>query len=134
MNATAGKINQLIVCQPEACSSPPAKKEAAATVPNTRKSLARNDEIDDGVPATSFQGLRHAHRVAARADFETMTPGYNMLNAAIAYNFGTGPFSNQIYLRGTNLLDSTALNHASFIKSQAPLRGRHFSFGLRTRF
>jgi len=68
------------------------------------------------------------------ADFETTTPGYNMLNAAIAYNFGTGPFSNQIYLRGTNLLDSTALNHASFIKSQAPLRGRHFSFGLRTRF
>src|SRR5690606_11222417 len=62
------------------------------------------------------------------ADFETETPGYNMVNASIAYDFGTGPFRNQVYLRGTNLLNETALNHSSFIKSQAPLRGRHIAF------
>lgn len=68
------------------------------------------------------------------ADFETETPGYNMVNASIAYDFGTGPFRNQVYLRGTNLLNETALNHSSFIKSQAPLRGRHIAFGFRTQF
>lgn len=68
------------------------------------------------------------------ADFETATPGYDMLNASVAYRFGSGPFSSELYLRGTNLLDETALNHASLIKTQAPLRGRHIAFGLRTRF
>jgi iron complex outermembrane recepter protein len=68
------------------------------------------------------------------ADFETPTAGYNMVNATLAYNFGTGPFSSQIYLRGTNLLDETALNHASFVKDRAPLRGRHVVLGLRTQF
>jgi iron complex outermembrane receptor protein len=57
-----------------------------------------------------------------------------MVNASIAYDFGTGPFRNQLYLRATNLLDETALNHTSFIKAQAPLRGRHVSFGFRTQF
>lgn len=68
------------------------------------------------------------------AGFETATPGHDMVNASIAYHFGTGPFRNQIYLRGTNLLDETALNHASFIKTQAPLRGRHIAVGLRAQF
>ena len=68
------------------------------------------------------------------ADFETATPGYDMVNASIAYDFDAGPFKNQLYLRGTNLLNETALNHTSFIKSQAPLRGRHIAFGLRTQF
>lgn len=68
------------------------------------------------------------------ASFETATPGYNMLNASIAYEFGAGPFRNQLYVRGTNLLNSVALNHASFIKSKAPLRGTHVAFGLRTQF
>jgi hypothetical protein len=31
-------------------------------------------------------------------------------------------------------LNETALNHTSFIKSQAPLRGRHIAFGLRAQF
>jgi iron complex outermembrane recepter protein len=57
-----------------------------------------------------------------------------MVNATLAYNFGTGPFSSQIYLRGTNLLDETALNHASFVKDRAPLRGRHVVLRLRTQF
>ncbi|MCV0394721.1 MAG: TonB-dependent receptor [Rhizobiaceae bacterium] len=70
-------------------------------------------------------------RIAA---FETPTDGYNMVNATLAYDFGTGPFSNQFYLRGTNLLNETALNHSSFIKSQAPLRGRHIVVGLRSQF
>ena len=68
------------------------------------------------------------------ADFETGTPGYDMVNASIAYDFDAGPFKSQLYVRGTNLLNETALNHTSFIKAQAPLRGRHIAFGLRAQF
>lgn len=67
-------------------------------------------------------------------DFEVRTPGYDMVNATVAFDFDMGAFSNQLYLRGTNLLDETALNHASFISTLAPLRGRNFVVGLRTRF
>ena len=70
-------------------------------------------------------------RIAA---FETKTPGYDMLNATVAYDFRTGGFDNQIFVRGTNLLDELALNHASYLTNVAPLRGRNFVVGLRTAF
>lgn len=68
------------------------------------------------------------------ADYETATPGYNMINATAAYDFDLGFTAAQIYVRGTNLLDELAFNHASFISTLAPLRGRNFVLGLRARF
>ena len=68
------------------------------------------------------------------ADYETSTPGYNMINGTVAYDFDLGSTAAQIYVRGTNLLDELALNHASFIGDLAPLRGRNFVLGLRARF
>ena len=68
------------------------------------------------------------------ADYETSTPGYNMVNATLAHDFDLGPTQAQVYVRGTNLLDELALNHASFISDLAPLRGRNFVLGLRARF
>ncbi|URI15992.1 TonB-dependent receptor domain-containing protein [Brevundimonas albigilva] len=68
------------------------------------------------------------------ADYETTTPGYDMVNATAAYDFDLGPVGAQVYVRGTNLLDERALNHASFISTLAPLRGRNFVLGLRARF
>lgn len=68
------------------------------------------------------------------ADYEEATPGYDMVNATVAYDFDIGGFGSQVFVRGTNLLDETALNHASFISTLAPLRGRNFVVGLRTRF
>ncbi|QBX37698.1 TonB-dependent receptor [Brevundimonas sp. S30B] len=68
------------------------------------------------------------------ADFERETPGYNMVNATVAYDFDIGGFRNQVFVRGSNLLDETALNHASFISTLAPMRGRNVVLGLRTRF
>ena len=70
----------------------------------------------------------------AVADFETKTPGYDMVNGTLAYDFTAGGFASQVFVRGTNLLDEQALNHASFIADAAPLRGRNFAVGLRTRF
>ena len=68
------------------------------------------------------------------AGFEVETPGYDMVNATVAFDFDLGAFSNQVFLRGSNLLDETALNHASFISTLAPMRGRNFVLGVRTRF
>jgi len=68
------------------------------------------------------------------ASFETETPGYDMVNLTVAYDIDVGRTQSQVYLRATNLLDETALNHSSFIKDLAPLRGRHVSIGLSTRF
>lgn len=68
------------------------------------------------------------------ADFETRTPGYDMVNATISYRLPIGERSAELYVRGSNLTDSLAYNHASFIKNASPLRGRNFVFGLRTVF
>ncbi|MFN3815605.1 TonB-dependent receptor domain-containing protein [Brevundimonas sp.] len=68
------------------------------------------------------------------ADFETETPGYDMLNATLAYDLRAAGDGVQVYVRGTNLLDELALNHTSFIKDAAPLRGRNFVLGVRARF
>ena len=67
------------------------------------------------------------------AAFERETPGYDMVNATLAYDL---PLSgeSQIYVRATNLLDETALSHTSFLSTLAPQRGRNFVLGLRTRF
>lgn len=68
------------------------------------------------------------------ADFEDETPGYDMVNATLAYDVDVAGTESQIFLRGTNLLDETALNHASFIGHLAPLRGRNLVVGMRARF
>lgn len=71
-------------------------------------------------------------RIAA---FETRTPGYDMLNATLAYKVELGPKADaELFVRATNLTNELAYNHASFIKSASPLRGRNFVFGLRTSF
>lgn len=76
----------------------------------------------------------HSFKQNDLAAFETETPGYDMLNVTVAYQLGGGRFDRQIYLRGTNLLDEAALNHASFIKDVAPLMGRNIVLGLRAGF
>lgn len=68
------------------------------------------------------------------AAFERVTPGYNMLNATVAYDFTMGGVGAQVYVRGNNLLDELALNHASFLTNVAPLRGRNLALGVRAVF
>ncbi len=68
------------------------------------------------------------------AAFEAPTPGYDMVNATVAYDISLGGAEAQVFVRGTNLLDELALNHAAFIGHVAPLRGRNFVLGLRAAF
>lgn len=65
------------------------------------------------------------------AAFETATPGYDMVNATLAYDLRLGGVGGQVFVRATNLLNELALNHASFIANAAPLRGRNLTLGLR---
>ncbi|CAN7212909.1 TonB-dependent receptor [Phenylobacterium sp. LjRoot219] len=76
----------------------------------------------------------HVFEQGKVAAFEDKTPGYDMVNATVGYDLLTGDRDLEVYLRGTNLLDKLALNHASFISRAAPLPGRTFVLGLRTAF
>ena len=73
-------------------------------------------------------------RQSRTADFESSTPGYNMLNVAVRYNLRTQSYPTQIYLKATNLTDTLAFSHTSFIKNAAPLMGRNVTLGVRVAF
>ena len=78
-------------------------------------------------------GVEYA-RVFAQKDiaaYEESTPGYNMVNAVVAYRGQYGATGYEVYLRGTNLLNKLAYNHASFISTVAPLPGRSVLLGVR---
>ncbi|MGE4321649.1 MAG: TonB-dependent receptor [Sphingobium sp.] len=77
----------------------------------------------------------HVFRQGKVATYETRTSGYDMLNATLAYTLELGAKANaELFVRATNLTNALAYNHASFIKEASPLRGRNFTFGLRTAF
>ena len=77
----------------------------------------------------------HVFEQTKIADYETKTPGYDLLSATVAYGFEPGDTTDaEIYLRGTNLLDEKAWSHASFLGDLAPLRGRGVTAGVRVRF
>ncbi len=69
------------------------------------------------------------------AAFEERTPGYDMVNATLAYKLKLDSrASAELFVRASNLTNALAYNHASFIKNASPLRGRNFVFGLRAGF
>jgi len=57
-----------------------------------------------------------------------------MLDGTIGYRFFTGGLVHDLILRGTNLTDEEARNHASFLKDLAPLPGRNVSLAYRLNF
>lgn len=71
------------------------------------------------------------------ADYETRTPAYTMLNLQASYTGRYGDSSDQtweVFARLDNALNKLAFNHSSFIKNQAPLRGRNLRVGLKVSF
>lgn len=86
-------------------------------------------------PFTADAEYYHVFEQDRIADYETRTPGYDMLNATLAYRLDLGGGRGaELFVRGTNLLNELAYNHSSFIKNASPLRGRNFVFGLRGMF
>jgi len=73
----------------------------------------------------------HVFRQNDIAAYESETPGYDLVNATLSYRGAMGPTSYEVYLRGNNLLNKLAYNHASFISRVAPLPGRTVMLGVR---
>ncbi|QII83406.1 TonB-dependent receptor [Bordetella hinzii] len=65
------------------------------------------------------------------ASYESETPGYSMVNAVVSYRFKAAGAQYDVYLRGNNLLDKLAYNHASFLATSALLPGRSVLLGVR---
>jgi len=77
------------------------------------------------------QHVNEQNRVSA---FETATPGYTFLNASVSYTFDVASTTCDLYVRGTNLTDSVARDHTSFLKDVLPLPGRNVAVGMRIAF
>ena len=88
----------------------------------------------DRGPFSSAVEVLRVQRQGSTAAGERPTPGYVMLNAEIAYKFGSAPNTLEVALRGMNLLDQEARNHVSFLKESAPLPGRGVMLSLRATF
>ena len=58
------------------------------------------------------------------AQFETPTPGYTMVNAALNWRPWGEERPLSFALSANNIFDVTARRHASFLKDYAPLAGR----------
>lgn len=61
---------------------------------------------------------------------EDETDGFNLVSFDASYEFAP---NTQVYLRGRNLLNEDGRRHQSFLKEDAPIIGRAFFIGLRTR-
>ena len=69
------------------------------------------------------------------APFETLTPGYTLVNADVRWRLVTEKGGElEVFVNAANLGDEEARKHTSFVKNFAPLPGRNFAVGVRTRF
>jgi iron complex outermembrane receptor protein len=69
------------------------------------------------------------------APFETPTAGYLLLNADLRWRLiGVSSAELELFVNATNLGDEEARKHTSFVKDVAPLPGRSYAFGVRSRF
>jgi len=64
------------------------------------------------------------------APSETTTDGYTLVDASISYDFSLLDLNAAVYLKGTNLTDTEARVHSSFLKDIAPRPGRNFAIGI----
>ncbi|MCU4677001.1 TonB-dependent receptor [Catenovulum sp. 2E275] len=68
------------------------------------------------------------------SDYETVTSGYTLVDANIAYDLSLFNLNTALYLKINNLTDSEARVHTSFLKDLAPRPGRNFTAGIRGYF
>ena len=67
-------------------------------------------------------------------DDEEITPAFSLLNAFASYDVSLGDAVGQLFVKGSNLTDELAYNHASVLKQYAPLPGRSVEIGLKFDF
>jgi iron complex outermembrane receptor protein len=69
------------------------------------------------------------------APYEAPTPGYVLTNADFRWRFMAGATAEvELFVNASNLGDEEARKHTSFVKDRAPLPGRNYAVGVRSRF
>jgi iron complex outermembrane receptor protein len=88
-----------------------------------------NDRLLVGLEATRYDDQDDI------APFEEETAGYMLVNADVRWRFATdtGP-GLELFVNASNLGDEEARKHTSFVKDIAPLPGRNYALGIRSRF
>jgi iron complex outermembrane receptor protein len=82
---------------------------------------------DDMTLGLNFKDVEKQNDIAVN---ETLTAGYQMLNAKLSRTIDLGSQGKlTLSLFGNNMLDEIARNHSSFVKNEVPLPGRNY--GLR---
>jgi iron complex outermembrane receptor protein len=94
---------------------------------------ARFQYHDDRV-LVGIEGTRYADQNRI-APFETPSAGYTLANADFRWRFNAaGAAPIELFVNAANLLDEEARKHTSFVKDLAPLPGRNYAIGVRSRF
>lgn len=88
----------------------------------------------EGKALSASLGFRRVDAQERVAEFEETTDGHTLLNVTLGYRFSFGGALHDVLLRGTNLTDTEARNHVSFLKDLAPLPGRDVSLSYRLTF
>jgi iron complex outermembrane receptor protein len=69
------------------------------------------------------------------APFEGVTAGYTLVNADFRWRLTVGTGAElEVFVNAANLGDEEARKHTSFVKELAPLPGRNYAVGIRSRF
>ncbi len=81
-----------------------------------------------------FEATRYGEQDDVAA-FEERTEGYLLLNADLRWRFvGVSGMELELFATASNLGDEDARKHTSFVKDIAPLPGRNYALGVRSRF
>jgi iron complex outermembrane receptor protein len=81
-----------------------------------------------------IEATRYAEQDDAAA-YEDPTAGYVLTNADFRWRFAAGTAAEvELFVTATNLGDEEARKHTSFVKDIAPLPGRNYAVGVRSRF
>jgi iron complex outermembrane receptor protein len=112
-----------------------------AKLTDTDEHLPRIPPLRIGGGVNYRQGgfvVRAGARYSAEQDdlgpFETATPSYTMVDVSVSYRLFTGGLFHDISLVGSNLTDTEARMHTSFLKDLAPLPGREIRLIYRMNF
>jgi len=100
-------------------------------IPAARVGVRSNLDWDRWSGFVEYTQVLRQNRIAS---YEEATSGYGMLGAGVSYSGTMAGTDYLLYLKGSNLLNKLAYNHASFISRAAPIQGRSVMAGVRVEF
>ena len=92
----------------------------------------QKEKLDFGMKFT--HSLKQDRVAEHGAHSEDPTDAFSILNAYASYDVNFGDSVGQLFVKGSNLTEELAYNHASVLKQFAPLPGRSFEVGLKFDF